>query len=259
MSDLLSGKVAVVTGIGPGIGRATALTLARNGADLAIGARSEGSLKEVAAEIEDLGRRAVYLPTNIADPESCKALAERAAAELGRIDVLVQNAFLHPAFEDTSTADTENWRKSFKVNVIGTLQMIQAVIPHMSDGSSIVVTNSMAARRAGPDSGAYAAAKMALLGMVRTLAVEEGPKGIRVNSVLPGWVDGPNLDVYFQWQASERGTTPEQVKAELNAEPALRRIVTPDDVAGAILFLASDLARGITGVALDVNAGHWLP
>jgi NAD(P)-dependent dehydrogenase (short-subunit alcohol dehydrogenase family) len=259
MSGLLAGKVAVVTGIGPGIGRAAALALAREGADIALGARSEGTLKEVAGEIEDLGRRAVIQPTNIADADACRELAALAVDGLGRVDVLVQNAFMHPPFDTTATTDPENWRRSFKVNVIGTLQMVQAVLPHMGDGGSIVVTNSMAARRAGPDSGAYASAKMALLGLVRTLAVEEGPRGIRVNSVLPGWVEGPNLDVYFQWQASEQNKTPDDIKAELYAEPALRRIVSPEDVAGAIVFLASDLAHGITGVALDVNAGHWLP
>ena len=256
---LLEGRVAVVTGIGPGIGRATALALAREGALLALGARTEETLKEVADEIESLGGRAVWAPTNIADAGACAALAALAKDSFGRIDILVQNAFMHPPFETTEGADPENWRKSFKVNVIGTLQMIQAVLPHMGDGGSIVVTNSMAARRPGPDSGAYVSAKMALLGLVRTLASEQGARGIRVNSVLPGYVDGPNLQVYFEWQAQERGTSADEVRAALYEETALKRIVSPDDVAGAIVFLASDLAHGITGIGIDVNAGHWMP
>jgi NAD(P)-dependent dehydrogenase (short-subunit alcohol dehydrogenase family) len=256
---LLEDRVAVVTGIGPGIGRATALALAREGADLAIGARTEEKLKEVANEIESLGRRVVYVPTNIAEPSSCAELAQATIDAFGRVDVLVQNAFMHPPFDTTSTTDPENWRRSFKVNVIGTLQMIQAVLPHMGDGASIIVTNSMAARQAGPDSGAYVAAKMALLGLVRTLAVEEGGRGIRVNSVLPGWVEGPNLDVYFEWQSQEQGKSIDEIRKDLYAETALGRIVSPKDVAGAIVFLASELAHGITGVALDVNGGHWLP
>jgi NAD(P)-dependent dehydrogenase (short-subunit alcohol dehydrogenase family) len=251
--------MAVVTGIGPGIGRAAALALAREGADVALGARTEEKLKEVANEIESLGRRAVFQSTNIADPESCGALAQTAVDAFGRVDVLVQNAFMHPGFDTVAKSDPEKWRRSFKVNVIGTVQMIQAVLPHMTDGGSIIVTNSMAARKAGPDGGAYVAAKMALLGIVRTLAVEEGARGIRVNSVLPGWVEGPNLDVYFQWQSEEQNKTKDEIRAELYAETALGRIVSAEDVAGAIVFLASDLAHGITGVALDVNGGHWLP
>jgi NAD(P)-dependent dehydrogenase (short-subunit alcohol dehydrogenase family) len=166
---------------------------------------------------------------------------------------------MHPPFDTIADTDPENWRRSFKVNVIGTLQVVQAVLPHMGDGGSIIVTNSMAARRAGPDSGAYVAAKMALLGLVRTLAVEQGARGIRVNSVLPGWVEGPNLDMFFQWQSGEHDKTTEEIRAELYSETALKRIVSPEDVAGAIVFLASDLAHGVTGIALDVNAGHWLP
>jgi NAD(P)-dependent dehydrogenase (short-subunit alcohol dehydrogenase family) len=129
----------------------------------------------------------------------------------------------------------------------------------MGDGGSIIVTNSMAARMTGPDSGAYVAAKMALLGLVRTLAWEQGERGIRVNSVLPGYVEGPNLDFYFQWQSGERGRSPDEIRTDLYKETALKRIVSPEDVAGAILFLASDLAHGVTGVAIDVNAGHWMP
>lgn len=129
----------------------------------------------------------------------------------------------------------------------------------MGERCSIIVTNSMAARRAGPDSGAYVAAKMALLGLVRTIAWEQGSRGIRVNSVLPGYVEGSNLDYYFQWRSSETGRSVESIRADLYEEPALKRIVTPEDVAGAILFLASDLAHGVTGIAIDVNAGHWMP
>jgi NAD(P)-dependent dehydrogenase (short-subunit alcohol dehydrogenase family) len=259
MPGLLQGKAAVVTGIGPGIGRATALGLAEQGADVALGARTEERLKEVANEIETIGRRAVSIATNIAEADDCKALAQAAVDAFGRIDILVQNAFMHPGFDTVSGSDPEKWRRSFKVNVIGTLHMIQAVLPHMGDGGSIIVTNSMAARRAGPDGGAYVAAKMALLGLVRTLAVEEGARGIRVNSVLPGWVEGPNLDVYYQWQSEERGVSVDEIRKELYAETALKRIVSPEDVAGAIVFLASDLAHGITGIAIDVNGGHWLP
>jgi NAD(P)-dependent dehydrogenase (short-subunit alcohol dehydrogenase family) len=254
---LLDGKVAIVTGVGPGIGQATAVMFAEHGAKVALGARSADKLEALAAEIGP--DNALPHVTNIADADSCNALAQATLDRFGRIDCLVQNAFMHPPFVTIEESDPEDWRRSMKVNVIGTLQMCQAVLPHMSDGASIVVTNSMAARNAGPDGGAYSAAKGALLSFVRTLAAEVGPRGIRVNSVLPGYVDGPSIEVYFQWQATEQGRTVEEVRRDLLDEPVLKRIVSPEDVAGAIVFLASELAHGITGIAIDVNAGHWLP
>ncbi len=259
MTDLLAGKSAVVTGIGPGIGRAAALRLAENGADIALGARTEQTLKEVANEIEALGRRAVWYPTNIADNDACLGLAQTAVDAFGKIDVLVQNAFMHGPFGGAIGSDPEDWRKVYKVNVMGTLQMIQACLPHMGEGSSIIVTSSMASRTSTPLESAYAASKAAMNSLVRTVAQEAGPKGVRANSVLPGWVHGQSLDVYFEWLATERGCTPKEVHDEIANETALKRLVVPEDIAGAIVFLASDLANGITGITLDVNAGHFFP
>jgi NAD(P)-dependent dehydrogenase (short-subunit alcohol dehydrogenase family) len=256
---MLDGRSAVVTGVGPGIGRAVALALASEGAGVALGARTESALKEVANEIESSGGRAVFSPTNIADGEQCATLAQTAVDAFGTIDIVVQNAFMHGPFAGAVDTDPEDWRRVFKVNVQGTLQMIQACLPHMTSGGSIVVTNSMALRTAVPIEGPYAASKAAMHSMVRTLAQELGPRDIRVNSVLPGWVNGPSLDIYFELQAAERGTTPQQVHEDLANEIALRRLVTPEDVAGAILFLASPLANGITGIAVDVNGGHYIP
>jgi NAD(P)-dependent dehydrogenase (short-subunit alcohol dehydrogenase family) len=187
---------------------------------------------------------------------------QTAVDAFGTIDILVQNAFMHGPFESVETTDPENWRRVYKVNVMGTLQMVQACLPHMGEGSSIIITSSMAARTSDPEppgSGAYAASKTAQLSLARSLTHELGPRGIRVNTVLPGWVHGPSLDVYFEWMGSETGRTPEQIHDDVAGETALKRLVTPEDVAGAIVFLASDLARGITGQQIDVNAGHWLP
>lgn len=253
---LLDGRTAVVTGIGPGIGRAVALALSAQGANLVLGARTEQTLRDVAAELPG---KSVFVPTNIADVDACRTLAERAAEAFGRIDVVVQNAFMHGPFAGAVETDPEDWRRVFKVNVQGTLQMIQSCLPHMTSGGSIVVTNSMASRTSTPTEGPYAASKAAMHSMVRTLAQELGPRDIRVNSVLPGWVHGPSLDVYFDWISKERGITPADVHDEIANETALKRLVTPDDIAGAIVFLASDLSKGVTGIALDVNAGHYLP
>ena len=256
---LLEGRTAVVTGVGPGIGRAVALALSEQGANVALGARTESALKELANEIEATGRRAVWSPTNIADADQCASLAQTAADAFGRIDVLVQNAFMHGPFGGAVDSDPDDWRKVYKVNVMGTLQMVQACLPYMGAGGSIIVTNSMASRTSTPLESAYAASKAAMLSLVRTLAQEVGPRDIRVNSVLPGWVLGPSLDVYFEWIANDKGTTPKAVHDDIANETALKRLVTPRDIAGAIVFLASDLANGITGISLDVNAGHYMP
>jgi NAD(P)-dependent dehydrogenase (short-subunit alcohol dehydrogenase family) len=258
VAKLVEGKTAVVTGVGPGIGRATAVLLAEHGANLALGARTISGDSEIVSEVSTI-TKTIFVPTNIADADNCKALADTTAEAFGKIDILVQNAFMHGPFAGAVDTDPDDWRKVYKVNVMGTLQMIQACLPHMGEGASIVVTGSMAARTSTPSEGAYAASKAAMLSPVRTVAQEVGPRQIRANSVLPGWVHGDSLDNYFDWIATERGSTPQQVHDEIAQETALRRLVTPSDIAGAILFLASDLSRGITGIALDVNSGHWMP
>jgi NAD(P)-dependent dehydrogenase (short-subunit alcohol dehydrogenase family) len=255
--SLLEGKVAVVTGVGPGIGRAVSVLLAKNGASIALGARSITGESEIVSEISSL-TKVVFAPTNIADADACQVLADTAAEAFGKIDILIQNAFMHGPFGGAVDSDPDDWRKVYKVNVMGSLQMVQACLPHMASRGSIVVTNSMASRTSTPLESAYAASKAAMLSLVRTLAQELGPRDIRVNSLLPGWVKGPSLDVYFEWLATERGCTPQDVHDEIANETALKRLVTPDDIAGAALFLASDLSYGITGTALDVNAGHWM-
>jgi NAD(P)-dependent dehydrogenase (short-subunit alcohol dehydrogenase family) len=257
---LLEGKSVVVTGVGPGIGRETALALAREGADIALGARTEERLKEVAGEIEALGRKAVWLPTNIAKEDECRALADATVQAFGRIDALVQNAFKQPPMRTIEEEQALEWERSFKINVIGSISMAKAVLPAMKEqaSGSVVLVNSLSARNSDATLGAYAAAKSALLSVARTLAREWGEYGIRVNSVAPGHVYGPNLKWYFDHLAKEQGRTFEEVKGKIDALSPMRRIATSEDVAGAILFLVSDLSAGMTGQVLDVNAGAYM-
>jgi NAD(P)-dependent dehydrogenase (short-subunit alcohol dehydrogenase family) len=257
---LLAGRAAIVTGVGPGIGRAAALALAGAGADVALGARTEERLREVAAEVEALGRRAVWRPTNIARDEDCRALAATCLEAFGRIDVLVQNAFRQPPLRPIEEVPPEEWDRAFRINIGGTLAMARAVLPAMRErrAGSIVLVSSLSARTADPTLGPYAAAKAALGALARTMAREWGPQGIRVNTVVPGHVRGPNLEWYVGHLARERGVDAAAVWAEIEALSPLGRIPTSEDVAGAILFLASDLAAAITGQALDVNAGAWM-
>ncbi|TMB54838.1 MAG: SDR family oxidoreductase [Deltaproteobacteria bacterium] len=256
---LLAGQVALVSGIGPGLGRSIALALAREGADVVLAARTATALDAVAAEVEAVGRRALAVPTDLAQPEQCRRLAETAHAAFGRIDVLVNNAFRSGPYDAVDASRLEDWRAVFDVNVFGTLALSQAVIPFMKTAGrgSIVMINSMSMRIIEPHFGSYAASKGALLTAAQTMAKELGTSGIRVNSVVPGYIWGPALERYFADLARQRGTTPAAVYAEVASRTALGRIPTSDDVAAAVVFFASDLSRAVTGQALDVNAGHY--
>jgi len=260
-AGMLDGRVAIVSGIGPGMGRAIAVTLARAGADMALGARRESSLREVAHEIDALGRRALCVPTDITDAESCRRLADTAASKLGRVDVLVNNAFTEEDWHDPFDGfDPQRWRAPFDVNVFGTLQLCQAVVPHMRDegGGSIVMITTLSVRNPIPLLAGYAASKRALTTAAQTLALELGPHHIRVNCVAPGHIKGRSLDEYFEWIAEQRGVTPDDVADEIKAMNPLHHIPTPDEIAPAVLFFASDLSRVVTGQTLDVNCGRTM-
>jgi NAD(P)-dependent dehydrogenase (short-subunit alcohol dehydrogenase family) len=258
---LLEGRAVVVTGVGPGIGRETALAVAREGADVALGARTEERLREVAAEVEALGRKAVVVPTNIAKEEQCRALADACVSSFGRIDALVQNAFKQPPMRRIEDENADEWQRAFNINVVGSISMARAVLPAMKErgSGSIVFVSSLSARNADVTLGAYSAAKAALLSVARTMAREWGEYGIRVNSVAPGHVWGPNLEWYFNYLAKEQGRAMEDVKGEIDALSPLNKIATSEEIAKAILFLASDLSSGMTGQTIDVNAGAWMP
>jgi NAD(P)-dependent dehydrogenase (short-subunit alcohol dehydrogenase family) len=156
-------------------------------------------------------------------------------------------------------ADLAEWQQAWQVNVLAPLQLSRRVIPSMIDngGGAIVMVSTLAVRAINPGQGAYAATKAALTVAAQTLAREVGRHEIRVNVVVPGFVPGPNADAMFGRLAERRGITAEAVEAELAEETALRRLPTPDDLADAIVFLASERARSITGQTLDVNGGRW--
>jgi NAD(P)-dependent dehydrogenase (short-subunit alcohol dehydrogenase family) len=256
---LLQDRVGIVSGIGPGMGRDISLACAREGADVVLAARGADKLEAVAAEVRALGRRAVCVPTDIASADDCRRLVETAQRELGRIDVLVNNAFkggIEPLMAD---ADVAFWRQIFDVNVFGSLQLTQAVIPPMrrQGGGSIVFINSMSMRVIEPRFGGYAASKGALMIAAQTLARELGRDKIRVNTVVPGYIWGPALQGYFKSLAKQQGTTPDAIYDQIAARTALNHIPTSEEIADAVLFFASELSRAVTGQALDVNGGHF--
>jgi len=255
---LLENRVAIVSGVGPGMGRDIALRFAREGANLALGARSADYLESVAKEVRALGRRAVALPTDISKLEDCARLVGRAEEELGGVDILVNNAY-HPGdYELFEHADLERWREPLEVNLFGSLRLTQEVVPRMKrrGGGAVVFINSMIVREVLPTMASYAASKGALLAAAQGLARELGPHRIRVNSVLPGYIWGATLEGYFKAQAEARKVSPEVVYREVAAKLALGAIPGSEEIAGAVLFFASQLSSVVTGQSLDVNGGQ---
>ncbi len=254
---LVEGKVALVSGIGPGMGRDISLLLAEHGADVALGARTVEKCETVGKEVAALGRTATPLRLDITDADSCRAAVDAVVAEHGRIDILVNNAFHTGDFRRFEEADLAAWHETMDVNLFGTLQLTQQVTKHMPDGGRIINVNSMSSVRFQDRWGAYAASKAALAAATKTLALELGSKGIRVNAVHPGFIWGDAVEGYFRHQADKRGITFEERYAEVADETALGYLPHSSEIAGTVLFLASDLAKPVTGQAIHVNCGHW--
>ena len=257
-SGLLAGKVCVVSGVGPGLGRQAARALAAHGGDVVLAARKQPNLDGVLAEVHALGARAIAVPTNIVEDDACARLMAAASEEFGGVDVLVNNAFRPDVFQGFEDVDLTVWRKIMDVNVFGSLQMTRAALPYMRErgGGSVVMVASMVARQPQPGQGGYAISKGALLTATRVLAYELGPSNVRVNAVVPGWMAGPSVDLYIDMTSSGRGVEPQVVVDELNARVPLGRIPRDEDVAGSIVYLASDLSAAMTGQALDTNGGE---
>jgi NAD(P)-dependent dehydrogenase (short-subunit alcohol dehydrogenase family) len=250
---ILQDKVVVVLGAGPGVGRSIALASAREGADVVLAARTESRLRELAKEVEERGRRALGVPVDLTDPDAGERLAAAAMAEFGQVDALVYNALAMPPIKDLMKVDPAAVAEGLNANAVAALRVVQQFIMI----KSIVFVNSMVVRFSQRTMGPYKMAKSALLAMSGSLATELGPKGIRVNSVAPGNIRGDSLDFYFSYLGHKRGVEPSVIEQETAARSDLGRLVEPDDVADAVVFLASDMARAITGQCLDVNCGEF--
>jgi NAD(P)-dependent dehydrogenase (short-subunit alcohol dehydrogenase family) len=260
----LDGKVAIVSGVGPGLGQANAHALAREGATVVLAARSADYLESVRAEIVGAGGRAIAVPTNLVERDQVDALVGHTIAELGHVDILVNNAFRMDPYQPFEQVDLVKWRKVYEVNVWGALSLTQACIPALKDSAvargdaSIVFILSMSMRKIRSGEGGYSTSKGALHTAMKTLAIELGPSKVRVNAVAPGWIGGPSVDVYLQWQSEARGVSIDTVRAEIEAEIPLGEIPPQDDIAHSVVFFASPWSRVITGQTLDVNGGEFL-
>lgn len=258
MAGLLADKVVVISGVGPALGTTLARRCAEAGADLVLAARTVERLDGVAKQIASTGQRAVAVGTDITDDDQVANLIEASLAAYGKIDVLINNAFRVPSMKPLADTSFEHIRDAIELTVLGALRITQGFTPALADaGGSVVNVNSMVVRHSQAKYGAYKMAKSALLAMSQSLATELGEQGIRVNSVVPGYIWGDTLKGYFNHQAGKYGTAVEQIYDAAAANSDLKRLPTEDEVASAILFMASDLSSGITGQALDVNCGEY--
>lgn len=255
---MLLDKVVVVAGIGPGLGRSIAVRSAEQGADVVLAARTESTLESVAAEVTALGRKALVVPTDITKTEDAENLAKQSVDHFGRVDALVNNAFAIPPLVDLMKVEETALRDGFETSAVATLRLTRLFVPALAEvEGSVVMVNSMVLRHSQRPYGNYKMVKSAVLAMAQSLATELGLKQVRVNSVAPGYIWEPKLQWYFDHLAKKRGVPAQQVYDETAANTDLKRLPTPDEIANAVLFLASDLARAITGQCLDVNCGEY--
>ncbi|MCH2170399.1 SDR family oxidoreductase [Myxococcota bacterium] len=257
---MLEGRVALISGVGPGLGTELARLFAREGADISMGARSEDTLREVGEEIVELGRRCIWQPTDVTDTDACASLADETRAQLGGIDILVNNAFWEGGEGLLEDGNIENWRTAMEVNFLGALTMTHAAIPGLKASSNgrVIMVSSIGARNIQPAAGAYASSKAALNSVTKTLARELGPHGIRVNALVPGWIWGRTTETALRSFAEEQGVPFEQLLEQNVAMTALGYLPEAPEIAKVGLFLASDLSASVTGHMLDANAGQWM-
>jgi NAD(P)-dependent dehydrogenase (short-subunit alcohol dehydrogenase family) len=243
----LEGKRAFITGGDSGIGRATAIAFAKEGADVAINylPEEQHDAEQTQKQVEAAGRTCVLVPGDIQDEEAAKALADKAVAQLGGIDALVSNAAFQMAQPDLEAFPSGQLERTFHTNVFATFWLVQAVAPKMKPGSSITITTSIQAFSPSEPLLDYASTKAALNNLMVNLAAMLGPQGIRVNAVAPGPIWTPLIPATFD---------AEKVKG-FGSDTPLGRAGQPTEVAAAFVFLASDEASYVSGTVLGVTGG----
>jgi 3-oxoacyl-[acyl-carrier protein] reductase len=247
----IEGQVAIITGGSRGIGAACAVYFAKAGADIVITyAHNATAANNVVAKVEALGRTCLAVKADIAKEKSARLVVEKTIKKFGKIDILVNNAAIW-TFGEIGNFPVEVWKETMEVNVNGTFYMTNAVVPTMKERKSgkIINITSTAGQRGEAQHSHYAASKGALISFTKAISTELAPFNITVNSVAPGWVDtGLNADLFKD----------KKFKEAIRKGIPLGRIPTPEDIAGPVLFLASDLARHITGEIMNVNGGSVL-
>jgi dehydrogenase/reductase SDR family member 4 len=244
----LSGRVAVITGSSKGIGRAIALECAKMGANVVVSSRKIAACEAVVAEIEAAGGKAAAFACNVGIKSELEALVAHAMRAYGRIDILIPNAAINPAYGPSSEVSDEIWNKVLTSNLTSTHWLCQMVLPGMAErrGGSVILLSSIVSTVGAAKIGIYAISKAAEAQLARNLAVEWGARGIRVNSIAPGVVKTDFAKALYENPKASA------VIANLTC---LKRLGEPEDIAGVAVFLASDAARYITGQLILVDGG----
>jgi NAD(P)-dependent dehydrogenase (short-subunit alcohol dehydrogenase family) len=250
-------SVAVVTGGNRGIGRAIALAFARSGAAVAICGRDVDALRCVESELAELGPGALSGLCDVSDAASVDAFGDAVIERLGAPSVVVACAGIAGPTRPLHQIDPAEWTECVAIDLTGVYLTFRRFIPAMQarGSGSLIAISSMTGKRPLAGRTPYAAAKLGVIGLVRTLALELGPDGIRVNSVCPGAVEGPRIERVLEGQARTLGVSVEEARRSLVESAAMRRLTRPEEVADACLFLVSDAGAGITGEDVNVSAG----
>ncbi len=250
------GRTIIVTGASGGIGRTIALRLLAEGANVALAARGDG-IEETAA-MADAGDRALPVRTDVTDESSVEALIERTADAFGGLDGVVNNAGIAGPTAPVTDVDVDDWDRTMAVNARGPFLVAKhaASLLTESDRASVVNVASISGKRPLEDRTPYAASKMAVIGLTRTLAFELGDDDVTVNAVCPGATEGDRIERVIEKQAEQRGVSSEEAKrAVFTDDAALGELVEPEDVADTVSFLLGPQARRITGQDVNVDAG----
>jgi NAD(P)-dependent dehydrogenase (short-subunit alcohol dehydrogenase family) len=252
----IEGHVAIVTGGGRGIGRATALELARLGADVVIAELDSANAERTAKEVKALGRRALALPVDVTKLADLHTLVERARAEYGRIDVLVNNAGIYRAAATLDVTE-EHWDAVLTINARAVFFASQAVLPVMlaQKRGCIVSVSSMAGKIGSRTNLPYNASKAAVISITKSLALAHAADGVRVNCVCPGFVETDMWEKVSREQGALLGLSADEFTRQRAAQVPVGRMERPEDVAQVIGFLASPRAGYMTGQALSVDGG----
>lgn len=255
--SLLAGKVSIVTGGGKGIGRAIATAFAEAGALVTIAARGRAELEQVAAAIGERGGQCLALATDVSSPEQVGAMVAATVEKFGTVDVLVNNSGIGGPAANLEEITPAQWEETVSVNLSGPFFCCRAVLPIMKRKryGRIINISSISGRRPLPQRTPYAATKLGLIGLTRTLAAEVGRYNITVNAISPGATEGPRLDWVIQNIARLQGRTIDEARQGIASASALGRLVTAQDIAWGAVYLASELGRSITGEDLNVSAG----
>ena len=254
----LENRVVLVTGAAKGMGRDICLTLAREGADLALAARDVPPLEKLKDEIEAQGRRALVVPTDVTDEAAVERMVAKTLEAYGRIDILVNAAGVTGPIETpVQEIKVDDFRFVLEANILGTFLPTKHVLPGMvaRKYGKVVNISGTSGLRGYKYRAAYSSSKWALRGFTRTVALEVGPHNINVNALHPGIVAGDRMDKLCREKGKKRGWTPEQVHQEYVNEMALRRVTTSQDIANAVLYLASDDSKNMTGQSVTVDGG----